>query len=108
MFVFPYEPMSLFLAGGKTPTRSSFLQPGMMTAEDEGAALQDLEAHPPRWVYYSDVPAAAYLRIWPTSDPARLRMPRIEEFVKARYREVDRVGMNNLSFRLLERSPTSP
>lgn len=101
MFVFPYEPVSLFLSGGRNPTHYSFLQPGMMTASDEQAAVADLRAHPPRWVYYSDVPPEAYLRIWPTSDPARLRMPEIEGFIRAQYREVDRVEMNGLAFRLL-------
>ena len=67
----------------------------------EQAAVADLRAHPPRWVYYSDVPPEAYLRIWPTSDPARLRMPEIEGFIRAQYREVDRVEMNGLAFRLL-------
>jgi len=101
MFVFPYEPVALFLAGGRNVTRYAFLQPGMMTVEDERAALQDLEAAPPRWVYYSEVPAEAYLRIWPASDRGRLRMGRIEDFVGGRYEEVDRVGMNGLAFRLL-------
>jgi hypothetical protein len=101
MFAFPYEPAALFLGAGRNPTRYSFLQPGMMTAADERAALQDLEAKPPLWVYYSDVPPKAYLRIWPSSDPRRLRMPHIEQFIAERYREVDRTGLNGLAFRLL-------
>ncbi|MFN7935374.1 MAG: hypothetical protein U0R19_18740 [Bryobacteraceae bacterium] len=101
MFVFPYEPVASFLVGGRNPARYSFLQPGMMTVADEQAALEDLKRQPPRWVYYSEVPPEAYLRIWPTSDPTRLHMPQIEGFVRAQYREVDRVEMNGLPFRLL-------
>jgi hypothetical protein len=101
MFVFPYEPIALFLCGGKNPTRYSFLQPGMMTPADEESVVQGLNARPPQWVYYGDVPAEAYLRIWPTSDRTRLRMPEIEKLLRARYREVERVEMNALSFRLL-------
>lgn len=88
LFVFPYTPILYFITGAANPTRYSFLQPGMMTDVDERSALADLERKPPRWVLYQDVPPEAYLRIWPTSDPKRLRMKLLEEFMHSRYHAV--------------------
>lgn len=86
LFVFPYEPFFYFLTGGQNPTRYLWLQPGMMSVEDERAALSELTARPPQWILYRDVAAADYLRIWPASDPARLRMTSIEEWIRTNYR----------------------
>ncbi len=86
LFVFPYEPVFYFLTGGENPTRYAWLQPGMMSAGDERTALEELTANPPEWVLYRDVAAADYLRIWPGSDPARLRMASIEGWIRANYR----------------------
>lgn len=86
LFVFPYEPFFYFLTGGRNPTRYLWLQPGMMGAEDEHAALSELSARPPRWILYRDVAPADYLRIWPGSDPVRLRMNSLEEWIRTGYR----------------------
>jgi hypothetical protein len=86
LFVFPYEPFFYFLTGGQNPTRYLWLQPGMMSAEDERTALAELTAKPPEWILYRDLAPADYLRIWPGSDPARLRMSSIEDWLRANYR----------------------
>jgi hypothetical protein len=101
LFVFPYLPVAYFLTGGKNPTRYSFLQPGMMSHADEEAALAELQASPPKWVLYSDFPKEAYLRIWPSSDPTRLHMPSIEEFIRSRYHLVEEINLSNGEFRIL-------
>jgi hypothetical protein len=62
-------------------------------------ALQELQQSPPRWILYVDTPPEAYLRIWPGSDPARLRFRSIEDFIAARYRTADKVD----GFELRER-----
>ena len=89
VFVFPNFPTIYFLTGGVNPSRFSFLQAGLMTDEDEKAALRDLEAKPPHWVVYWDVPVERYLKTSPSADPARLRFNRIEEYLKMRYRPVE-------------------
>ncbi|HEY1494502.1 MAG TPA: hypothetical protein VGF49_08155 [Candidatus Solibacter sp.] len=86
LFVFPYEPFFYFLTGGQNPTRYLWLQPGMMSAEDERTALAELDAKPPQWILYRDVAPGDYLRIWPGSDPARLRMSSIEAWLRTNYR----------------------
>jgi hypothetical protein len=88
LFVFPYMPVIYHFTRTQNPTRYCFLQPGMMTAADEQAALSDLRARPPHWVVYSDISPGAYLSIFPNSDPARLRMPRIEDFISHNYEAV--------------------
>jgi hypothetical protein len=89
LFVFPYRPLLYFVTGAHNPTRYSFLQPGMFSDKDESEALNELRAHPPRWVFYSHVPPEAYLRIWPGSDPRRLQMAGIENFLHENYQEME-------------------
>jgi hypothetical protein len=87
VFVFPYRPLLYFVTGAHNPARYSFLQPGMFSDKDESEALSELRAHPPRWVFYTEVSPPAYLRIWPRSDPQRLQMPGIEAFVRENYQQ---------------------
>jgi len=89
LFVFPYRPVAYFLTQARNPTRYSFLQPGMFPEGDANQALRELQAEPPHWLIYSDVPDAEILRLWPVSDPARLHMTGIESFIRDRYRKVD-------------------
>src|SRR5665213_239550 len=98
LFVFPYRPLLYFVTGAHNPTRYSFLQPGMFSAKDESEALTELRAHPPQWVFYTHVSPDAYLRIWPGSDPRRLEMAGIENFLRENYQEKGRWA----DFQLLE------
>lgn len=84
-FAFPYVPIAYFLTQGANPTRYSFLQPGMMADADEDQALASLMSAPPAKVFYMDVPEWAYLRLFPSSDPRRLRMHKIENWLRENY-----------------------
>lgn len=95
-FSFPYWPNFYFASGARNPTRYAYLQPGMFSIEEERAALRDLEQNPPRWILYVDTPPESYLRVWPGSDPARLRFPSIENFIATRYRTVEKAGAFDL------------
>ena len=101
LFVFPYQAMHYFITGGRNPTRYAFLQPGMMSPADERAVADELKANPPAWVLYADLPAEYYLRIWPSSNPAALRMPLIEEFVSKNYSAVADAGNEGAEYRLM-------
>ena len=103
LFVFPYFPTMYFLTHGVNPTRFSYLQPGLMTPEDEAVALQELQTDPPQWVFYNYVPPEGYLKHWPSSDPRRLRLNSIEQFLSARYRTLDKLSHRLGDFSLLER-----
>ncbi|HML16147.1 MAG TPA: hypothetical protein VK419_03940, partial [Bryobacteraceae bacterium] len=92
LFVFPYRPSLYFMTGARNPTRYSFLQPGMFPEKDEWTALAELQADPPVWVYYTDLPESAYLRIWPSSNRARLRLRHIEDFLKENYHRMEQQG----------------
>lgn len=89
LFVFPYRPIIYFLTLARNPTRYSFLQAGMFPKSDVRQALAELETEPPRWIVYMDVPDSEIFRIWPGSDPTRMRMPGIESFIRERYEKVD-------------------
>ena len=108
LFVFPYQPIIYFLTGATNPCRYSFLQPGMMNDQDEAAALADLERNPPHWIFYEDVPPQTYLRIWPHSDPKRLRMPQLEAFIRSRYRLANEYRSPQGKFQIRELRPGAP
>jgi hypothetical protein len=103
-FVFPYFPTAYFLTLGVNPTRFSILQPGLMTGEDEAMALKELQATPPKWILYDDVAPEVYLKHWPSSDPKRLRMNSIEQFLSANYRPVEKQSHRLGDFSLLLRN----
>jgi hypothetical protein len=90
LFVYPYAPIFYALTRAENPTRYSFLQPGMMTVEDEEIALAGLQAKPPQWLLYRNSPAGVFLRLWPSSDVHRLRLNKIEAFIQnhCRQREI--------------------
>lgn len=96
LFVFPYMPVFYFALDGRNPTRYSFLQPGMSSPDDEASVLRDLQHDPPQWIVYMTLKPADYLRIWPSSDPSRLRMESIERFIADGYAPVTQVGPYSL------------
>jgi len=59
----------------------------MFSEKDEAEALRELRAHPPRWVLQAHVSRERIMFIWPSSDPRRMRMPRIEAFLRENYQE---------------------
>jgi hypothetical protein len=101
-FVFPYLPIGYFLTLGENPTRYSYLQPGMMSNVDESVALAELNAHPPDRILYENISESQILNIWPGTDPARLRLYRIENYLAARYRVHATISYNGGSFQILE------
>lgn len=103
LFVFPYQAMFYFLTAARNPTRYSFLQPGMMSGEDQRRAAKQLKADPPEWVLYGDLPPQYFLRIWPSSNPADLRMVTIEEFIHDHYAAWPDAANDDAEYRLLKR-----
>jgi hypothetical protein len=89
VFVFPYLSSLYYLLQAKNPTRYEYLQPGMMGGNDETRVLDDLDRNPPDIILWQELPDHAILKAWPNSDPAKMRFPRIENFIRANYRQVD-------------------
>jgi hypothetical protein len=87
------------------PTRYSYLQPGMMSDEDEATALAELQAAPPARVLYYDLSTKQILRLWPQSDPSRLRMRRMEEYLARNYRKTDQILYRGSEVQILGRVP---
>lgn len=102
-FAFPYIPIAYFLTQGANLTRYSFLQPGMMADSDEDQALASLKSAPPAKVFYMDVPGRAYLRLFPSSDPRRLRMHKIENWLRENYDRDQQFAQSNPGYDLLIR-----
>jgi hypothetical protein len=91
VFVYPYLPTLYFFTDAVNPTRYSFIQPGMMTVEDERALLADLRKRPPEWVIYNDLPVSELLRVFPGSNVSRLKLAGIEGWLAANYSAVEGV-----------------
>jgi hypothetical protein len=85
MFVYPYPPVAYFLTRGQNVSRFCVLQPGLFTLDDEKQATDDMLRRPPTKILYMDVAPQEFLRIWPASDPNRLQLRHIHEFVTANY-----------------------
>ena len=88
---------------GENPTRFSYLQPGMMSDNDEAVVLSELSARPPQRVLYENITPAQILNIWPGTDPARLRLNRVEDYLAAHYRVQASIPYNGGAFQVLER-----
>ena len=102
LFVFPYLPMAHFLTLDRNPTRYSYLQPGMMNDDDESTVIGELIVDPPERILYFDLPESEILRIWPKTDPTRLRLRRIEAYLASNYHRLSSIGYGQGSFEILQ------
>jgi len=102
LFVFPYLPIASFLTLSQNPTRYSYLQPGMMSDQDEAAALAELRKSPPARVLYFDLEERELLEIWPASDPGRLRFHGLETYLASNYHQVGCIRTPKRTFEILE------
>jgi hypothetical protein len=103
LFVFPYLPALYPLLDGHNPARYLYLQPGMMTADDERQAIAEVEAGRPRWVVTAEIPRQTVLNAWPGSDPARIEMAAMHSYLAAHYRPVEPVDGKWGHMTILER-----
>ena len=108
LFSFPYLPSAYYFLNARNPSRYSFLQPGMMTAEDERRAVAELQLAPPRWVIYEAFPPEAVFKIWPGTDPERIPMAAMNEYLSAHYRQVDSIAWETARLMVMERVRAMP
>lgn len=78
LYAHPYMPLLYFLTQGRNPTRYSYLAPGLMTRNEEIAALDDLNNSPPRWLLHLPLSRAGFLRVFPHAEGLDHRFPMIE------------------------------
>ena len=101
VFAYPYLVMLCFLTEGRNPTYFPYMQPGLMDENDERALLGQLQRNPPQWLLYADIPPDAILRMWPSTDPTRLRFEAVENFIHANYHRVDAVSHPGVDLQIL-------
>ncbi len=105
LFAFPYLPSLGYALNTRNPVRYAFLQPGMMSAQDEATALGDLERHPPRFILRQYFPDDQVLHAWPNSDRATMAMNSIRQFIDRRYAFVDVIQTNHFRVEVMELRP---
>jgi len=103
-FAFPYIPLAYFLTEGANPTRYSYLQPGMMNDRDEETVLSELQAAPPQKVLYYDLTSKYLNHFWPNTDPRRMKLTKIERWLKENYRVEKEFSHEETSYQLLLRA----
>lgn len=103
VFVFPYLPVINYMLKTRNPTSYAWLQPGMMSHEDEAIVLRELQASPPKFILRQYYPDVRVLSVWPNSDRSRMRFPSIEGFIASRYTAVDKVTSPHFEFTVFER-----
>lgn len=85
VYIYPYLTGLYSLLDVQTHSRLEYLQPGMMTAADEKAVLQDLRQRPPQIVFWQEFPDSDITRIWPSSNPGRHRFTALEAWIREHY-----------------------
>jgi hypothetical protein len=92
LFVYPYPPIAYFLTGGHNISRYCLLQPGLFTEADEKLAADEIRRRTPAKVLYMDIPPADILHIWPNTDPTRLQLHYLHNFVTANFQPAAKFG----------------
>jgi len=103
VYVYPYMPVLGFMLRAENPTTYSYMQPGMMSIDDETVVLGELRAHPPEFVLRQYLPDEQVLQVWPGSDRTAMRFPAIEAFLDSRYTETGRAKSDHFSITILRR-----
>ena len=96
-------PTFYFLTQARNPTRFAYLAPGMMRAQEEAAALTQLQASPPAWVLYSPLSRQEFLRVFPNATSLSERFERLESWVTANYQPEANSPVSVSSYVLLHR-----
>ncbi len=102
-YVFPYMPLMGYMLRTENPTSYSYLQPGMMSIDDEGIVLNELRRKPPEYILRQYIPDDQVLEVWPNSDPTAMRFPAIEDFINSRYTETGHVQCTHFAMVILHR-----
>jgi hypothetical protein len=100
LFVFPYLPFMGYLLRTHNPISYPFMQPGMMSSQDEQRVHQELIDKKPKFIlkqYFSEV---EILTVWPNSDREKLRFPSIEQFIEQNYDFLEEVTGSQFQLRL--------
>lgn len=85
VFIYPYAPNLYFFTAGENPTRYSFLQPGMSTSADEASVMAALRRRPPGYILIQNISPEAVMKIWPNTDPRRIRTDFIDGVFLSHY-----------------------
>ncbi len=107
LFVYPYMPIDYFLTQAKNPTRFAFLNPGMSTTRDAGAALEDLQTHPPQWLLYLKLSREEFLRIFPHGSNFDWRYETLEDWLENNYQPLKNPDVTVSGYQLWQRTDRS-
>ena len=100
LFVYPYMPVLYFVTQASNPSRFSFMNPGMMTADDESRVLADLRAHPPEWLLNLPLSQEEFLRIFPNANGVSERFATLESWLEKNYAPVEQAPVNINGYQL--------
>ncbi len=96
VFVYPYLTGLYALLDVENRSSHDYLQPGMMTAQDEATVLVDLIKAPPQFIFWQNFPDADILRIWPNSNPGKYRFTKLEAWIRGHYQADLEIAESNI------------
>ena len=108
LFVHPYLPIAYFLTQARNPTRYAYLNPGMMTHEDEMTVLTQLQADPPEWLLYLQLSREEFLRVFPHGEKLDWRYRTLETWMEQNYTPSENPAVTLNGYRLWRRAAISP
>lgn len=83
LLVYPYLTGLYTLLDARVITRYDFLQPGMMGARDKQIMLDDVTRNPSQFIFWQNFPDEDVVRLWPSSNPAKHRFTKLENWIRA-------------------------
>jgi hypothetical protein len=86
MYVHPYQALYSFLSGTVNPTHVNFLQPGMSTAEQYEATVDDLAADRPPVVLFDPNFVDKTSTTWPSTPAEALAKDPVADYLLQHYR----------------------
>lgn len=104
LFVYPYSPVYYFITLARNPTRFSYLAPGMMTGQEEAAALAQLQSQPPEWLLYLPLGREEFLRVFPHATGLSGHFETLETWLQKNYRPSEQPPVNLGGYRLWQRA----
>jgi 4-amino-4-deoxy-L-arabinose transferase-like glycosyltransferase len=108
LFVYPYSPIQYFITQARNPTRFSYLAAGMMTGQEEAAALAQLQSQPPRWLLYLPLGREEFLRVFPHATTLSGHFETLETWLTQNYRPLQQPAVNLGGYRLWQRVKEPP
>jgi hypothetical protein len=103
LLVHPYMPVLYFATQVRNVSRLSFLNPGMMTINEEREVMAALKNEPLQWILHLALSREEFLRVFPHGTALDHRFPLVEAFLAEHYEPAASPPIHFSGYQLLRR-----